>query len=175
MNQLINERMNEWRDEITKPGSASKSSGQWSYRWPGDEWISNMTIIFPLEKNAYKYQRVIHVMDSELCIHSIHLMVKWITFLKHASAIIRSHIRITHYNTLCNWIPCKITKCFSVKFNRELGVVRVLTSHLGFTRPSSIYFSLGRVRDIVPPIISRVILLTFCSLSLSSFWFCQLV
>ena len=34
-------------------------------------------------------------------------------------------------------------------------MVRVLTSQRGFTRPSSINFSLGIVRDIVPPIIHR--------------------
>jgi len=35
-------------------------------------------------------------------------------------------------------------------FYGKLGVVRVLTSQWGFTKPSSIYISLGTVRDIVP-------------------------
>ena len=38
-------------------------------------------------------------------------------------------------------------------FYGKLGVVRVLTSQWGFTRPSSICFSLGLVRDIVPLLI----------------------
>ena len=41
----------------------------------------------------------------------------------------------------------------TVLLNRKLGVVLVVTSHLGLTRPSSIFFSFGIVRDIVPRII----------------------
>ena len=41
----------------------------------------------------------------------------------------------------------------TVLLNRKLGVVLVVTSHLGLTRPSSIFFSFGIVRDIVPPVI----------------------
>ena len=37
--------------------------------------------------------------------------------------------------------------------NGKLGVMRVETSQCGLTRPSSIFFSLGIVRDIVPPVI----------------------
>ena len=40
-----------------------------------------------------------------------------------------------------------------VLLNGKLGVMRVVTSQLGLTRPSSIFFSSGIVRDIVPPII----------------------
>ena len=39
---------------------------------------------------------------------------------------------------------------FQILFFGKLGVVRVLSGQWGFTRPSSIYFSLGIVRDIVP-------------------------
>ena len=38
-----------------------------------------------------------------------------------------------------------------------LGVMRVVTSQWGLTRPSSIYFGLGIVRDVVPPIILKII------------------
>ena len=37
--------------------------------------------------------------------------------------------------------------------NGKLGVMRVVTSQWGLSRPSSIFFSLGIVRGIVPPII----------------------
>ena len=40
--------------------------------------------------------------------------------------------------------------CIHNVFYGKLGVVRVLTSQWGFTRLSSIHFSLGIVRDIVP-------------------------
>ena len=43
-------------------------------------------------------------------------------------------------------------------FYGKLGVVRVLTSQWGFTRPFSIYFSLSIVRDIDPPIIEGIVL-----------------
>ena len=40
---------------------------------------------------------------------------------------------------------------FQILFYGKLGVVRILNSQWGFTRPSSIFFfSLGIVRDIVP-------------------------
>ena len=42
-----------------------------------------------------------------------------------------------------------------VLLNGKLGVMRVATSQWGFTRPSSIFFSLGVVRDIVPPVIKK--------------------
>ena len=45
---------------------------------------------------------------------------------------------------------------FQSIFYGELGVVRVLTSQGGFTRPSSIYFRLGIVRDIAPLFIIHV-------------------
>ena len=37
---------------------------------------------------------------------------------------------------------------YMILFYGKQGVVRVLTSQGGFTRPYSIYFSLGRVRDV---------------------------
>ena len=40
-----------------------------------------------------------------------------------------------------------------IRFYGKLGVVRILTSQRGFRRLSSIFFSVGIVRDIVPPII----------------------
>ena len=39
-----------------------------------------------------------------------------------------------------------------VLLNGKLGVMRVVTSQWGLTRPSSTFFSSGIVRDIVPPI-----------------------
>ena len=42
-----------------------------------------------------------------------------------------------------------------VLLNGKLGVMCVVTSQLGLTRPSSIFFSLGLVRDIVPTIIDE--------------------
>ena len=53
----------------------------------------------------------------------------------------------------------KIEKeCFSDSVFGKLGVVRVLTSQWGFTRPSSVNFSMGIVRDIVPPIIQELLI-----------------
>ena len=46
---------------------------------------------------------------------------------------------------------------FQIQFYGKLGVVRVLTSQWGFTRPSSICFSLGIVRDIVPLFIHQLL------------------
>ena len=43
--------------------------------------------------------------------------------------------------------------CKLVLLNGKLGVMRVVTSQGGLTRPSSIFFSLGIVRDVVPPVI----------------------
>ena len=43
----------------------------------------------------------------------------------------------------------------AIIFNGKLGGIRVLTRQLGFTRPTSINFSLGIVRDIFAPIIFR--------------------
>ena len=40
-----------------------------------------------------------------------------------------------------------------IRFYGKLGVVRILTSQRGFRRLSSIFFSVGIVRDIVPAII----------------------
>ena len=44
---------------------------------------------------------------------------------------------------------------YQILFYGKLGVMRVVTSQWGLTRPFSIYFSLGIVRDVVPPIISQ--------------------
>ena len=44
---------------------------------------------------------------------------------------------------------------FQIVFCGKLGVVRAFTSQWGFTRHSSINFSLGIVRDIVPPIMKH--------------------
>ena len=52
------------------------------------------------------------------------------------------------------WVDEK--EVFQILFYGKLGVVRVLTSQLGFTRPSSIYFSLGIVRNIVPLVIHDI-------------------
>ena len=38
-----------------------------------------------------------------------------------------------------------------VLLDGKLGAMRVVTSQLGLTRPLSIFFSVGLVRDIVPP------------------------
>ena len=46
--------------------------------------------------------------------------------------------------------------CKLVLLNGKLGVMRVVTSQWGLTRPSSIFFSLGIVRDVVPPVICNV-------------------
>ena len=45
------------------------------------------------------------------------------------------------------------TTVFQILFYGKLGVTRVLNSQWGLTRPSSIYFSLSIVRDIVLPVI----------------------
>ena len=44
---------------------------------------------------------------------------------------------------------------FQIQFYGKLGVVRVLISQLGLTRPSFILFSLGIVREIVPLVINE--------------------
>ena len=45
-----------------------------------------------------------------------------------------------------------------VLLDGKLGVMRVVTSQWGLTSPSSIFFSLGLVRDIVPLIIINYII-----------------
>ena len=61
--------------------------------------------------------------------------------------------RFTHYcscPTVRDWIavhPALREVFFHILFYGRLGVVRVITSQWGFTRPLSIYFSLGLVRD----------------------------
>ena len=42
-----------------------------------------------------------------------------------------------------------------VLLDGKLGVMRVVTSQGGLTRLSSIFFSVGKVRDIVPPVIHQ--------------------
>ena len=43
------------------------------------------------------------------------------------------------------------------KFSMKLGVVRVLFSERRFTRPYFICFSLGIVRDTIPPVIKKAL------------------
>ena len=55
-----------------------------------------------------------------------------------------------HFNDFDRQRGLVLRHVFQILFYGKLGVVRVLTSQWGFTRPSSIYFNLGIVRDIVP-------------------------
>ena len=53
-------------------------------------------------------------------------------------------------NALCLHCSNTVDVCKLVLLNGKLGVMRVVTSQWGLTRPSSIYFSLDIVRDVVP-------------------------
>ena len=53
----------------------------------------------------------------------------------------------------CFWLDSERMFVKLVLLDGKQGAMRVVTRQLGLTRPLSIFFSVGLVRDIVPPVI----------------------